>query len=87
MEFGPRLPDEQDHDLEPEIPSTLMQTLRGHEGPVLAVRFNVQGSYCISCGKVLILNPFSMNSSPGSHCSIMESQQSSLNQDLHWTWI
>lgn len=79
MEFGPRLPDEQDDYVEPEIPSTLMQTLRGHEGPVLAVRFNVQGSYCISCGKVFIQSPLSTNTSPGSHCSIMEPQQSSSN--------
>eukprot|EP00884_Botryococcus_braunii_P006060 jgi/Botrbrau1/15455/Bobra.43_2s0079.1 len=25
--------------------------LKGHEGPVLAVRFNKKGSYCLSCGK------------------------------------
>ena len=27
-------------------------TLRGHDGPVLGVRFNKAGTYCLSCGKV-----------------------------------
>jgi len=26
--------------------------LRGHEGAVLAVRFNRSGTYCLSCSKV-----------------------------------
>jgi hypothetical protein len=34
------------------LPSTEAAVLRGHEGPVLAVRFNSQGTYCLSCGKV-----------------------------------
>jgi hypothetical protein len=34
------------------LPSELAYTLTGHEGPVLNVKFNVKGSYCVSCGKV-----------------------------------
>jgi len=34
------------------LPSELVHTLTGHEGPVLNVRFNPKGTYCISCGKV-----------------------------------
>ena len=44
--------DDSDAQAQAELPCTLMRGLRGHEGPVLAVRFNAQGSYCISCGKV-----------------------------------
>lgn len=33
------------------LPSELVHTLTGHEGPVLNVRFNPKGTYCISCGK------------------------------------
>lgn len=34
------------------LPSNLVFNLTGHEGPVLNVRFNPKGTYCISCGKV-----------------------------------
>lgn len=34
------------------LPNKEAACLRGHEGPVLAVRFNTQGTYCLSCGKV-----------------------------------
>lgn len=34
------------------IPDDLVGVLQGHEGPVLAVRFNTQGTYCLTCGKV-----------------------------------
>jgi mitogen-activated protein kinase organizer 1 len=34
------------------LPSTLVFSLTGHEGPVLNIRFNPKGTYCISCGKV-----------------------------------
>lgn len=34
------------------LPSQEAHCLVGHEGPVLAVRFNSQGTYCLSCGKV-----------------------------------
>ena len=35
----------------PPLPSTPSHTLLGHEGAVLAVRFNAAGTYCLSCGK------------------------------------
>ena len=31
-------------------------TLMGHDGPVLAVRFDASGMYCVSCGKVTLLS-------------------------------
>lgn len=34
------------------IPAGEAGVLAGHEGPVLAVRFNAQGTYCLTCGKV-----------------------------------
>jgi hypothetical protein len=34
------------------LPTQEAAVLRGHDGPVLAVRFNEQGTYCLSCGKV-----------------------------------
>ena len=34
------------------LPKEEVLTLTGHEGPVLAVRFNKTGAYCLSCGKV-----------------------------------
>lgn len=33
------------------LPKTELCTLTGHEGAVLAVRFNNTGTYCLSCGK------------------------------------
>eukprot|EP00877_Chromochloris_zofingiensis_P007605 jgi/Chrzof1/3098/Cz12g11190.t1 len=33
------------------LPGELAHELTGHEGAVLAVRFNTQGTYCMSCGK------------------------------------
>lgn len=42
------------------LPSHLINTLQGHEGPVFAVRFNHNGQYCISCGKdrqIILWNP------------------------------
>lgn len=42
------------------LPNKEAACLRGHEGPVLAVRFNTQGTYCLSCGKdrtVRLWNP------------------------------
>lgn len=29
--------------------------LKGHDGPVLAVRFDTTGQYCLSCGKVCLV--------------------------------
>jgi hypothetical protein len=46
-----------------KLPSSEAYCLKGHEGPVLAVRFNSQGTYCLTCGKVrcfcggLVLHP------------------------------
>ena len=34
------------------LPTQELYCLRGHDGPVLAVRFNTAGTYCLSCGKV-----------------------------------
>lgn len=34
------------------LPSQLEHTLKGHDGPVLAVRFNRTGTYCLSAGRV-----------------------------------
>ncbi len=34
------------------LPSEAAHVLQGHEGAVLNVRFNTQGTYCLSCGKV-----------------------------------
>ncbi|CAK0757293.1 hypothetical protein CVIRNUC_002528 [Coccomyxa viridis] len=39
-------------------------TLRGHDGPVLGVRFNKAGTYCLSCGKdraIKLWNPHKGN--------------------------
>lgn len=50
MEFGPAPPlgvAPSEH-----LPTSQAAVLTGHEGPVLAVRFNAQGTYCLSCGKV-----------------------------------
>jgi mitogen-activated protein kinase organizer 1 len=50
MRFGPAAapglaaPDE-------HLPTAEAAVLTGHSGPVLAVRFNTQGTYCLSCGK------------------------------------
>ncbi len=33
------------------LPTKEAAVLRGHEGAVLAVRFNHDGKYCLSCGK------------------------------------
>ncbi|XP_031116084.1 WD repeat domain-containing protein 83 [Ipomoea triloba] len=34
-----------------ELPKREANVLRGHEGAVLAVRFNSNGEYCLSCGR------------------------------------
>lgn len=34
-----------------QLPSEKTASLSGHSGPVLAVRFNKEGSYCLTCGK------------------------------------
>lgn len=55
--LGPQLPDETQH---PVLPSQLQTSLVGHDGPVLAVRFNKAGTYCLSAGRdrtVRLWNP------------------------------
>ena len=34
-----------------KLPTTEANVLKGHEGGVLAARFNSDGNYCLSCGK------------------------------------
>ncbi|KAG2494932.1 hypothetical protein HYH03_006867 [Edaphochlamys debaryana] len=56
MASFPKLPHEyEDEDTEGRghspLPTKEQRVLKGHEGAVLAVRFNPHGSYCLSCGK------------------------------------
>ena len=39
------------------LPNTETFVLKGHDGPVLAVRFNKLGTYCLSGGRVCTLKP------------------------------
>jgi hypothetical protein len=52
----PALPEEYEPDRRQAgldaLPSSELHQLKGHEGPVFAVRYNQQGTYCLSCGKV-----------------------------------
>ncbi|GIL53984.1 hypothetical protein Vafri_9542 [Volvox africanus] len=65
MASYPKLPEEYEEDElyhggRPSLPCQEQQVLKGHEGAVLAVRFNPHGSYCVSCGKdrtVRLWNP------------------------------
>lgn len=50
QQLGPALPTPEPV---PELPHTEAAVLKGHDGPVFAVRFNFTGTYCLSCGKVL----------------------------------
>jgi hypothetical protein len=34
------------------MPPRPARELAGHDGPVLAVRYNGAGTYCLTCGKV-----------------------------------
>lgn len=46
-----------------KLPSKEAGVLRGHEGAVLAVRFNSDGNYCLSCGKdrsLRLWNPYKL---------------------------
>lgn len=59
MAHYPKLPEEYEEDelgggRHASLPSKEQRVLRGHEGAVLAVRFNPHGSYCLSCGKVRV---------------------------------
>ncbi|PNW72392.1 hypothetical protein CHLRE_16g675301v5 [Chlamydomonas reinhardtii] len=67
MAHYPKLPEEYEEDelgggRHASLPSKEQRVLRGHEGAVLAVRFNPHGSYCLSCGKdrtIRLWNPHS----------------------------
>ena len=48
----PLMPAKADAELTEHLPTEEAFCLKGHEGPVLAVRFNSTGTYCLSCGKV-----------------------------------
>ena len=53
----PKLPDEYDPQEPGEsasqgLPANEVAQLKGHEGPVFAVRYNQQGTYCVTGGKV-----------------------------------
>ena len=54
--YGPALPSEQPEEELPEpLPIQETACLQGHDGPILAVRFNRTGTYCLTCGKVSLL--------------------------------
>ena len=38
-----------------DLPAAPAATLKGHTGPVLAVRFNSDGNYCLTCGQDRII--------------------------------
>ena len=77
--------------------------LAGHEGPVLVVRFNRQGTYCLSGGKVRGCGEYYRKitlffpcrwralklfcSSSGPHHPVMESSQRSSNKIVLWSRI
>lgn len=53
--IGPELPEDFDEPGRPDphnLPHRETVTLKGHDGPVFAVRWDRQGKYCLSCGKV-----------------------------------
>ena len=58
MNYGPGLPEDYECATHAgraggdRLPHKLAHELKGHEGPVFAVRFNQAGTYCVSCGKV-----------------------------------
>ncbi|GLC44480.1 hypothetical protein PLESTB_000068800 [Pleodorina starrii] len=68
MASYPKLPEEYEEEEQlregghPSLPTKEQRVLKGHEGAVLAVRFNPHGSYCVSCGKdrtIRLWNPHS----------------------------
>ena len=89
QQLGPQLPD-----AEPvaELPHKEAAVLKGHDGPVYAVRFNNTGTYCLTCGKVKVL-PAIFYLCPWKICTgaiwcnttkqTMESTQRHLNKNIH----
>lgn len=52
--YGPALPPEQpEEEVADPLPTHETACLQGHDGPILAVRFNRTGTYCLTCGKVV----------------------------------
>lgn len=51
------------------LPCKEHAVLRGHDGPVLAVRFNRQGTYCLSCGKASWRGSAAHRGPPACRCS------------------
>mmetsp|Transcript_16314 Transcript_16314/g.41484 ORF Transcript_16314/g.41484 Transcript_16314/m.41484 type:complete len:311 (-) Transcript_16314:19-951(-) len=49
--YGPAPPEEAPAAAAARLPSEKVASLSGHSGPVLAVRFNRAGTYCLTCGK------------------------------------
>jgi hypothetical protein len=67
----PKLPEEYeeaDRDRSNSLPCHEVQLLKGHEGPVFAVRYNRQGTYCVSCGKVRCAHMLVHRSPPDPPC-------------------
>lgn len=51
--YGPAPPPEiPEEELADPLPTQETACLQGHDGPILAVRFNRTGTYCLTCGKV-----------------------------------
>ena len=51
--YGPAPPPEvPEEELPDPLPTHETACLQGHDGPILAVRFNRTGTYCLTCGKV-----------------------------------
>jgi len=77
--YGPAPPPEAIVE-EPADPLPTQETacLQGHDGPILAVRFNRTGTYCLTCGKVSILKTYMCCLAAGSVICNSEHVQSTL---------
>jgi mitogen-activated protein kinase organizer 1 len=62
------------------LPRTEARSLSGHEGAVLAVRFNRDGNYCLSCGKDRTLRLW--NPHTGAHVKTYKSHAREV-RDVH----
>jgi WD40 repeat protein len=63
-----------------QLPRTEARSLSGHEGAVLAVRFNRDGNYCLSCGKDRTLRLW--NPHTGAHVKTYKSHAREV-RDVH----
>lgn len=68
-----------------QLPCEELNRLYGHEGPVLCVRFNTGGNYCLSGGKVgaLLFAQTDNTHASGSHRPALEPVSRHAHQDLH----